>query len=106
MGPSIPSTQEALDLEPSGPVIPTAALGGEIFAGTCRMCHGEDGLNIPQCPLGSRQWLANMSLEGLMTRIRRGKPSSGMPTWGAAYGGPFSDEQILAITMYLGEVAR
>ncbi|MBI4200871.1 MAG: cytochrome c, partial [Chloroflexi bacterium] len=87
-------------------LVPNAQVGREIFTTTCIFCHGAAGLNIPQCPIGSREWLSNMSQEGLMGRIRRGKPSAGMPTWGEAFGGPMNDNQILSVALYLGEIAR
>ncbi len=92
--------------DPAKPFVVSAAAGKEIFMSTCAMCHGQDGLAKAPCPLGSREWLSNMSQEGLLLRMRRGKPSAGMPTWGKAYGGPFTDEQTLAVALYLGEAAR
>jgi len=87
-------------------LVPGAQVGKQIFTSTCIFCHGATGLNIPQCPIGSREWLSNMSQEGLMGRIRRGKSSAGMPTWGEAFGGPLNDNQILSVALYLGEMAR
>jgi len=83
------------------PFVVSIASGREIFMGTCAMCHGKDGYGKPPCPLGSKEWLSNMSQEQLLMRIRRGKPASGMPTWGQAYGGPFSDDQTLAVALFL-----
>ncbi len=90
----------------ASPLVPSAKVGKDIFMGTCAMCHGQDGFAQRNCPLGSREWISNMSLEGLMARIRRGKPAAGMPTWGASLGGPLSEAQIMAVAMYLGEAAR
>ncbi len=78
----------------------------DLFESTCALCHGVDGLNIRQCPIGSREWLSNVSAEGLFGRISRGKPSAGMPTWSEQYGGPLSDEQIRSVASYLGAMAR
>ncbi len=95
---------------PAAPVEPITTpnlnVGREIFTGTCAMCHGQDGLNIPQCPVGSREWISNMSEEGLIARISRGKPSSGMPAWSTDFDGPLSDAEIKSVALYLGSVAR
>ena len=80
--------------------------GREIFMGICQMCHGETGLNIPQCPIGSKQWLSNISEDGLKLRIRRGKPSAGMPSWGQEYGGPLSEVEIQSVVFYLGSASK
>ena len=98
-----PATPEAT---PASFASPSIEEGRTIFMGTCIMCHGEQGLNITQCPIGSKQWISNMSLEGLMARISRGKKSAGMPSWGEAFGGPYNGDQIFSITMYLGDVAQ
>lgn len=79
--------------------------GKELFESTCAMCHGKDGMQVQQCPIGSRLFLMNMSQEGLITRISRGKPPR-MPTWAKRYGGPLSDEQILSVAAYLGTMAN
>lgn len=85
----------------------TAGLfGEELFKNTCALCHGLDGLNVKPCPIGSREWLSNMSPEGLITRISRGKPASGMPTWSDALGGQLTAAQISSVAAYLGEMAR
>ncbi|MBI4312875.1 MAG: c-type cytochrome [Chloroflexi bacterium] len=91
---------------PARPFTVSAESGKDIYMSTCVFCHGQDGFGKRPCPLGSREWLSNMSEEGLMTRIRNGKPSVGMPTWGKAYGGPLSDDQIKAVTLFLWQNAR
>lgn len=89
------------------PVASTAPLFGEaLFKSTCALCHGQDGLQVKPCPIGSREWLSNMSPEGLITRISRGKPASGMPTWSDALGGQLTAEQIRSVATYLNEMAR
>ena len=80
--------------------------GLELYTATCALCHGPDGLGVPQCPIGSREWIANSSAEGIITRISRGKPSQGMPTWSEKYGGPLTDEQIRSVASYLATIAR
>jgi cytochrome c len=82
-----------------------ATVGRELFGQNCLACHGENGLRQANCPLGSPEWLANMSDEGLRTRISNGKPPAGMPTWSKRKGGPLSDSQIEAIMQYLPALA-
>ena len=88
-------------------VSPAQRLFGQaLFENTCALCHGKDGLQVPQCPLGNPEWINNMSYEGLVTRISRGKPSQGMPTWSDRYGGPLTDEQIASVANYLAVMSR
>lgn len=101
-----PSSNETLSKEVKVAKLTGPELGEEIFTSTCVMCHGADGLNIPQCPLGSKEWLSNMSLEGLMSRIRRGKPGAGMPAWGVDFGGHLSEDDIYSVAQYLGQASR
>ena len=100
------TTPTAAAPTPLAKITPSVAVGKEIFTNICSMCHGLDGMNQKNCPLGSRQWLSNQSTESLMAKIRNGKPASGMPTWGASRGGSLSEEQIFSVVMYLGEMAR
>jgi mono/diheme cytochrome c family protein len=37
----------------------------------------------------------------LVTTVQRGRPGTPMPTWGAAYGGPLTDQQIEDITAFI-----
>jgi cytochrome c55X len=98
---------------PSGGATTTAIVntgerlfGQALFENTCALCHGKDGLQVPQCPLGNPEWIANMSYEGLVTRISRGKPSQGMPTWSDRYGGPLTDAQIASVANYVAAMSR
>ncbi|MBI4499340.1 MAG: c-type cytochrome [Chloroflexi bacterium] len=96
-------TTQTQTVAASDEVEPTIALGRELFTKNCVMCHGENGLRIPQCRLGSKAWVQNISEEGLRSRITNGKPGAGMPSWGKAKGGPLSSSQITAIIMYLND---
>lgn len=105
-GASVPTgapTATAVD-EPR--IVPTADIGKELFFKNCTACHGEDGLRVKQCPLGSRAWLNNTSEESLRARITGGKPAAGMPTWGKVKGGSLSDSQISAVMLYLSAAAK
>lgn len=80
--------------------------GRELFEGTCALCHGLDGLQIAQCPIGSSEWLVNTGDSGLRTRIGRGKPAAGMPAWSVESGGPLVDAQIESLAAYLWTLSR
>ena len=97
-----PTTQNVDPLSTPAPML----MGADLFGEICSKCHGPDGLQIPQCPIGSREFLSNMSFEGLIRRISRGKPGAGMPTWSEEYGGPLTEEQILSVAEYLGQNAQ
>lgn len=89
-----------------GTVPRSGLFGQELFANTCALCHGTDGLAIQACRIGASDWQLNTSYEGFFTRIANGKPSQGMPIWSEKLGGPLSDAQITSVMQYLGELAR
>ncbi|MBI2887248.1 MAG: c-type cytochrome [Chloroflexi bacterium] len=99
--PAAPSAVAGSLVALSDSTTPSIAVGKEVFTKNCVMCHGADGMNQPACRLGSKEWLQNMSEEGLRARITTGKPASGMPTWGKSKGGPLGDNLITAVMMYL-----
>lgn len=91
----------------SGPAIVQPQLfSQELYVDMCAGCHGDDGMNIDTAPLGSRNWITNMSAEGLLLRIGRGKTSQGMPTFGVEFGGWLTPEQIESLAIYLREMSQ
>lgn len=92
--------------------------GEEEYQANCAQCHAPNlaGGAAPS-PYGDAAWPAP-ALNNIATRyaenrnvtdirdfiietLQRGRPGTPMPTWGAAYGGPMTDQQIEDITAYI-----
>jgi polar amino acid transport system substrate-binding protein len=93
MGPSLTFTDagplqvavaEAASVPPqSGEAKGDAALGKEIFNGTCAHCHGPDGV-VQDRKIDLRRLqhkYADQMEEVFLTTVTNGRPSKGMPTW-------------------------
>ncbi len=88
------------------PAVDTQALseGKTLFAKTCSPCHGPGGDMIPVAKLNSKSFLQGYGAAALASTTAGGK--GGMPAFGAAKGGPLSDQQIKAIVEYLFSAAN
>lgn len=79
-----------------------AETAGQVLYGVnCASCHGEDGQGGVGPALNSRELLQSIGDEVFIGLIRIGIPSSLMPAWGQAFGGPFTDEQISQIVAFI-----
>jgi mono/diheme cytochrome c family protein len=99
----------------------TAAIarGEEQYVANCATCHSENlgGGAAPVPGQPGESWPApalndivaryadseNVTdvRDLILTTLHRGRPGTPMPTWGAAYGGPMTDQQIEDITTYI-----
>lgn len=75
--------------EPTAPEIipiviePSAERGALLFASTCAVCHGENGVGTDRAPaINDLQRLASLDNEWYRSVIKNGRPAKGMPTWG------------------------
>ena len=93
--------------------------GEELFQENCSRCHGTDGSGGSTASPYGGQWpvpnltniaaryedsaiLSNTDIETfVMTTIRRGRPGTPMPSWGADFQGPMTDTEIEAITNWI-----
>lgn len=83
--------------------------GANLFASNCAVCHGQFGEGGPNPANPSQTIVPISSAEFLKTRddftmrniISQGQPNFGMSPFGAAYGGPLSDDQIDALVAYI-----
>lgn len=89
--------------EPTAPEIepvvfePDAARGALLFASTCQLCHGENGLGTVDAPaINDPQRLASLENDWYRDVIKNGRPAKGMPTWGTVLS-PEQIEDILAL---------
>ncbi len=73
------------------------ALGAELFAQNCTLCHGEDGSGVTApVDFTDQSFMASRSAVDLALTIVNGS-QNGM----TAFGGDFTDDQIAALTDYL-----
>jgi cytochrome c oxidase cbb3-type subunit 3 len=77
------------------------AAGGELYTDNCTNCHGESGQGQSGPALNSRELLKTTRDEVLISIIRAGVPGSNMPAWGQAFGGPFTDEQVVQLVAFV-----
>lgn len=101
--------------------------GAEIYKNNCANCHGVEGkaemcidpasgeqiacagvpLQIPELLCGdtpvrleARDWLGSKR-SYIESTIAAGRPWAGMPTWSQQYGGPFMDNQVENVTLFV-----
>ena len=77
------------------------AAGRELYAENCAACHGEGGEGGIAPALNSQDLLRMTSDEALFSLTRTGVPGSSMPAWGQTFGGPFTDEQIAHMVVFI-----
>jgi len=89
--------------EPTAPEIqpvvfePDAARGALLFASTCAICHGENGMGGDQAPaINDAERLTSLPDDWYRGVIRYGRPAKGMPTWGTVLS-PNQVEDLLAL---------
>ncbi len=89
--------------EPTAPEIktefkPSAARGATIFAGSCALCHGEDGKGgkVVGPVLNDPARLRNLDDNWYRQTIANGRPAKGMPTWGTVLS-PTQIEDLVAL---------
>ena len=105
--------------ETEGFFVVSVLRGEGLYIENCARCHGQDGTGgaaaSPYDPEDS--WpapnLTNIAAryeenEGIIDirdyvveTIERGRPGTPMPTWGAAYGGPLTDQQVEEIADWI-----
>lgn len=91
--------------------------GEQLFEENCARCHGSDGSGGSAASPYGGQWpapnLTNIAAryegsdivtdveEPVTSTIRRGRPGTPMPSWGADFNGPLTDAQIEDITDWI-----
>jgi ubiquinol-cytochrome c reductase cytochrome c subunit len=85
-----------------GRVTELASQGEELFALTCSGCHGAEGLGGATAPtLNSKEFLQSAVDLQIESLIATGIPGTQMSSYSLDFGGPFTQEQIVALTTYL-----
>ena len=80
------------------------ALGAEVYAKYCKLCHAADGTgyaadNAPS--LVSHNFLRSATDDFITQGIRMGRPGTAMAAYGMLRGGPLDDVQIDSIVAFL-----
>ncbi len=79
-----------------------AAQGSELFELTCAACHGTDGTGGDDAPtLNAKEFLQFATDDQISSLTATGVPGSEMSPYSLDFGGPFTQEQIVALTTYL-----
>ena len=79
-----------------------AAQGDELFALTCSGCHGQEGRGGATAPtLNTKEFLQSAVDQQVESLIATGVPGSQMSPYSLDFGGPFTQEQIVALATYL-----
>ena len=73
-----------------------------MFALTCSGCHGQEGRGGATAPtLNAKEFLQSAVDQQIESLIATGIPGSQMSPYSLDFGGPFTQEQIVALTTYL-----
>lgn len=78
-----------------------AAAGAGLYGENCAACHGLAGEGQAGPALNSAELLRSTPDEVFFSLIRTGVPGTVMPAWGQPFGGPFTDEQVSQIVVFL-----
>ncbi len=79
-----------------------AAQGDDLFALTCAACHGTAGRGGLDAPtLNAKEFLQFATDDQIASLTATGVPGSEMSPYSLDFGGPFTQEQIVALTTYL-----
>lgn len=79
-----------------------ASQGEELFTLTCAACHGQEGKGGLTAPtLNSKEFLQSAVDRQIESLIATGVPGSQMSPYSLDFGGPFTQEQIVALATYL-----
>ncbi len=89
--------------EPTAPEIepvvfePDASRGALLFANTCAICHGQNGMGTADAPpINNPTRLTSLEDDWYRATIKNGRPAKGMPTWGTVLS-PNQVEDIIAL---------
>jgi mono/diheme cytochrome c family protein len=75
-------------------------LGAQLFAENCAVCHGANGEGRVGVEL-SKDWPSIRPDLLVKSAIEEGVPGSPMPAWSQENGGPLTDAEIEALTLYI-----
>jgi cbb3-type cytochrome c oxidase subunit III len=75
--------------------------GRKIYQQQCATCHGSQGEGGVGPPLNSKKLLQDTVDDVLFSIIRSGVPTTQMPAWSVAYGGPLTDQDVRHVVAFI-----
>lgn len=75
--------------------------GRKIYQQQCATCHGSQGEGGVGLPLNSKKLLQDTVDDVLFSIIRSGVPTTQMPAWSVAYGGPLTDQDVRHVVAFI-----
>lgn len=77
--------------------------GRTLYDDNCAACHGQQGEGEAGVgpALNSRELLKTTPDETLFSLTNTGVPGTLMPAWGQTHGGPFTDEQVMQLVVFM-----
>jgi mono/diheme cytochrome c family protein len=94
-------------LAPASALVPAvggegnAAEGAPIYLLNCSPCHGVEGQGVDAPALRNNDFIETGAVQDIADTIAGGRPSTEMPAWLQANGGPLSNIQINNVIAYL-----
>jgi len=70
------------------------AAGQSLFQKNCALCHGDQGKGNSAPALNDKTFLNTADDDTLFNVVSAGVPSTEMPAWNSAHGGPLTDEDV------------
>lgn len=83
-----------------GPTDEQLELGARLYAENCAVCHGPNGEGRVGVTL-SKDWPSIRPDLRVKTTIENGVAGSPMPAWSQQNGGPLTEQEIEALTLYI-----
>ncbi len=75
--------------------------GELLYSENCAMCHGQDGEGVDAPALNDKRLLSRTADETIFSLISSGVPSTEMPAWNQLHGGPFTDDQVRQLVIFI-----
>jgi mono/diheme cytochrome c family protein len=89
-----------VETQAQGPSEEQLAQGAQLYAENCTVCHGPNGEGRVGATL-AQDWPSIRPDLRVKTSIEAGVSGSLMPAWSKENGGPLTDDQIEALTLYI-----
>lgn len=82
-----------------------AAVGEQLYEGTCASCHGAEGAGGIGPAIGSAEFLSSTTDEQITALVAAGVPGTQMSAYSVDFGGSLTSTQISAVVAYLRSLA-
>ncbi len=80
----------------------SVSAGRILFTANCTTCHGDNAQGTDDGPtLYSKQFLGSVDDGTIFSVVSSGVPSTNMPAWNQAHGGPLTNEDVRQLVTFL-----